>query len=91
MSSQATVLVFICFLYVLILASFNKARKKYSGGKIGAVINLILVTVVLLFVSEYVDFLNPYVSGEITSTLRILFKTVGLSFLAYGGVRIAGK
>ncbi len=91
MSSQATILIFTCVLYILILATFNQARKKYSGGKIGAVINLILVTVVLLFVSEYVQFLNAYVPENITSTLQILFKTIGLAFLAYGGLRIAGK
>ena len=54
-------------------------------------INLILITVVLLFLSEYVRFLHPHVEIGVTSTLQTLFKTVALSFLAYGGVKIAGK
>ena len=91
MTSQTTVLAFTLVLYILILAAFNKARKKYSGGKIGVVINLILITVVLLFLSEYVRFLHPHVEIGVTSTLQTLFKTVALSFLAYGGVKIAGK
>jgi hypothetical protein len=91
MNSQTTVLAFTLVLYILIMAAFNKARKKYSGGKIGVAINLILITVVLLFVSEYVRFLHPWVDVEVTSTLETLFKTIALSFLAYGGVRIAGR
>lgn len=91
MSSEATILIFTLVLYILILAAFNKARSKYSGGKIGVVINLIIVTVVLLFLSDYVQFLNPYLPENIAGTLKPLFKTIGLSFLAYGGVRIAGK
>lgn len=91
MSSEATVLIFTLLIYILILISFNKARAKYSGGKIAAVINLIIVTVICLFLSDYVQFLNPYLPGNITGTLKPLFKTIGLSFLAYGGVRIAGK
>jgi hypothetical protein len=71
--------------------AFNKARSKYSGGKIAAVINLIIVTVICLFLSDYIQFLNPYLTDNITGTLKPLFKTIGLAFLAYGGVRIAGK
>jgi hypothetical protein len=78
-------------IYVLILIAFNKARKKYSGGKIGDVINLILITVVLLFVSDYVRMIDRFISENIIFTIQTLFRTIALSFLAYGGVRIAGK
>jgi hypothetical protein len=47
-------LVLTLFIYVLIVAAFNKARVKYSGGKVGDVINLILITVVLMFLGDYV-------------------------------------
>ena len=39
------------FIYVLIILAFNKARSKYKGGRVGDAINLILVTVALLFVA----------------------------------------
>jgi hypothetical protein len=78
-------------IYILILIAFNKARTKYSGGKIGDVINLILITVILLFVADYVRLLDQLINENIVFTIQTLFKAIALSFLAYGGVRIAGK
>ena len=52
MSANLTILVLTLFIYILIIAAFNKARIKYSGGKVGDVINLILVTVVLMFLGS---------------------------------------
>jgi hypothetical protein len=91
MSPNVTVLVFTLFIYVLIIAAFNKARAKYKGGKIGDVINLILVTVVLLFVADYVRLLSDYFGEGTIFTLQTLFRTIALSFLAYGGSRVASK
>ena len=91
MSAKFTILVLTLFIYVLIVAAFNKARVKYSGGKVGDVINLILITVVLLFLGDYVLLLEPYLENNILFTLQVLFRTTALSFLAYGGARIAGR
>lgn len=91
MSAKTIVLVFSLFIYVLILISFNKARKKYSGGKIGEVIKIILVTVVLLFAADYIYFFEQYLSEEIVFALSTVFKTLAIAFLAYGGTKIAGK
>jgi hypothetical protein len=91
MSAKLTILVLTLFIYVLIIAAFNKARVKYSGGKVGDVINLILITVVLMFLGDYVLLLEPYLEDNILFTLQILFRTTALSFLAYGGARIAGR
>ncbi len=91
MSAKLTILVLTLFIYVLIIAAFNKARVKYSGGKVGDVINLILITVVLMFLSDYVLLLESYIEDNILFTLQILFRTTALSFLAYGGARIAGR
>ena len=43
MTAKLAILVLTLFIYVLIVAAFNKARVKYSGGKVGDVINLILM------------------------------------------------
>ncbi len=91
MSAKLTILVLTLFIYVLIVAAFNKARVKYSGGKVGDVINLILITVVLMFLGDYVLLLESYLADNILFTLQILFRTTALSFLAYGGARIAGR
>jgi len=89
MTTRTIVLVLSLFIYVLILISFNKARKKYSGGKIGEVIKIILITVILLFAADYMDLFESYLSADIVFTLKTIFKTLALSFLAYGGTKIA--
>ena len=91
MSPNVTILVFTLFIYILIIVAFNKARSKYSGGKIGDVINLILVTVLLLFVADYVRLFNAYFAENTIFTIQTLFRTIALSFLAYGGTRVASK
>ena len=91
MTPQTIILVFTLLIYIIILFVFNKARRKYAGGKVGEVVNLILVTVLLLFVADYVGILAPFMDGELISTIKALFRTAGLSFLAYGGVRVAGS
>ena len=91
MDPSTVILIFTLFIYVLILFAFNKARIKYSGGKIGDVINLILITVVLLFIADYVMLLEMFFPEDIIFTVQTLFRTIALSFLAYGGTKIASK
>ena len=91
MTIKLIVLAITLFIYVLIIIAFNKARGKYKGGKVGDVINLILITVVLLFVADYVGLLDQYLSENITFVLQTLFRTTALSFLALGGTRIASR
>ena len=91
MSARNIVLIFSLFIYVLILISFNKARKKCSGGKIGDVIKLILVTAILLFAADYSEVFTGYFSENTIFVLRTAFKTLALAFLAYGGTRIASE
>jgi hypothetical protein len=52
-SVELIVLAITLFIYLLIIIAFNKARLKYKGGKVGDVINLIMITVVLLFIADY--------------------------------------
>ena len=89
MSPKYLVLLFTSFIYVLVLVGFNKARKKFEGGMIGSVINLVLVSVILLFVADYVLLFERYFSETSIFVAQTLFRTAGLSFLAFGGIRIA--
>lgn len=91
MSAQTVILIFTLVIYLIIIFVFNKARIKYAGGKVGEVINLILITVVLLFFADYAGMLSSYVDKEIIDIVKALFRTAGLSFLAYGGVRITNS
>jgi hypothetical protein len=89
LTAQNVILLFTLMIYILILIVFSKARKKYAGGKVGEVINLILVTAILLFLADYVLLLSPYLSVDLLTIAQAGFRTAGLAFLAYGGVRIA--
>jgi len=91
MSAKLIILALTLFIYVLTVAAFNKARIKYSGGKVGDVINLILITVLLMFLGDFILLLESYLAENILFTLQTLFRTTALSFLAYGGARIASR
>lgn len=90
MSTKYVVLLFTSFIYVLVLVGFNKARSKFAGGKIGSVVNIIIVTVILLFIADYVLLLERYLSDNTVFLIQTLFRTAGLACLAFGGIRIAG-
>lgn len=91
MTAQTIILIFTLVIYLIIIFVFNKARIKYAGGKVGQVINLILVTVCLLFIADYVVIFNDAVDTELLEILRSLFRTAALSFLAYGGAKVASS
>ncbi|MBU1342517.1 MAG: hypothetical protein KKE44_04810 [Proteobacteria bacterium] len=89
MTAQTIILIFTLVIYLIIIFVFNKARVKYAGGKVGKVINLILITVCLLFVADYVVIFDPVVDVDVLEIIRALFRTAALSFLAYGGAKVA--
>lgn len=89
MTAQMIISIFTLVIYLIIIFVFNKARIKYTGGKVGTVINLILITVCLLFVADYVVIFDQIIGTEILDIIKALFRTAALSFLAYGGAKIA--
>jgi tRNA A-37 threonylcarbamoyl transferase component Bud32 len=81
---------FILLLYVITIVVYNRAKKEYVGGKIGAAINLIMVFVAFLFLSDYVDyFLSSLLplSQEARFSVKMLFRLLAISVLAFGGLR----
>ena len=88
MAASTVILLFTLIIYLIIIFVFNKARKKYAGGKVGKVINLILITTMLLFIADYVIIFTQFVDKDVLDIIRALFRTAGLSFLAYGGVKV---
>jgi len=89
MTAQTIILIFTLVIYLIIIFVFNKARIKYAGGKVGKVINLILVTVCLLFIADYVVIFERVMDDDLLDIVRALFRTAALSFLAYGGAKVA--
>ena len=81
---------FILVLYVSTLMVYNRAKKEYVGGKIGAAINLIMVFLAFLFLADYVDYfistLLP-IAEDTRFSLKILFRMIAISVLAFGGLR----
>ena len=81
---------FILVLYVITLVIYNRAKKEYVGGKIGAAINLIMVFVAFLFLSDYVDYfvssLLP-LGDQARFSVKILFRLIAICVLAFGGLR----
>jgi tRNA A-37 threonylcarbamoyl transferase component Bud32 len=81
---------FILVLYVITLVIYNRAKKEYVGGKIGAAINLIMVFVAFLFLSDYVDYfvssLLP-LGDQAKFSVKILFRLIAICVLAFGGLR----
>ncbi|WP_300463896.1 hypothetical protein [Desulfobacula sp.] len=91
MTAQTIILIFTLVIYLIIIFVFNKARIKYAGGKVGKVINLILITVCLLFFADYVIIFDQFVDTDVLEIIKALVRTAALSFLAYGGTKVAGS
>ncbi|MFH2058643.1 MAG: hypothetical protein ABIJ59_07070 [Pseudomonadota bacterium] len=91
MTAQTIILIFTLIIYLIIIFVFNKARIKYAGGKVGTVVNLILVTVCLLFIADYVIVFDHIIPNDMLDTIRALFRTAALAFLAYGGAKVSNS
>ena len=81
----------IIIIYLLILIIFFYARRKYKGGIIENVINLIIATVGFLLVSEVALFLTSTYNFVISYTIHIIFKIIAMTCLAIGGLKFFVK
>ena len=76
--------------YLMTIVVYNRAKKEYVGGKIGAAINLIMVCLVILFFTDFIDYflLKLVPLGKDTITiLKILLKLIAICVLFFGGLR----
>ncbi len=84
--AQLLILVF----YIMTLLIYNRARNEYTGGKIGAAINLIMVFLLVLFLSDVVDyFFNAFLplNRDTILIIKILLRLVAICVLFFGGLR----
>ena len=78
-------------IYLIIIIVFLYARRKYKGGLIETVINLIIWTVGFLFVADLSLFLSYTYGMKIAFTIHVIFKIVAMVFLSIGGIKFFGK
>ena len=84
--AQILILVF----YIMTLFIYNRARNEYIGGKIGAAINLIMGFLLILFLSDLVDYFMVLVLSSADDTIiitKILLRLTAICILFFGGLR----
>ena len=78
-------------IYFIIIIVFLFARRKYKGGLIETVINLVICTVGFLFVADFSLFLSSQYGLKLAFTLNVIFKIVAMVFLSVGGMKFFVK
>ncbi len=84
--AQALILIF----YVMTLVVYHRARNEYIGGKIGAAINLIMIFMVILLLSDFVDYffiLIVPLEADSILIIKILLRLIAICVLFFGGLR----
>lgn len=77
--------------YLIIIIVFFFARRKYKGGLIETVINLVICTVGFLFVADLSLFLGYKYGLKLAFTTNVIFKIIAMVFLSVGGMRFFVK
>jgi hypothetical protein len=77
--------------YLVIFIVFMTARRKYKGGVVGDVINLITASVGLLLVADIALFLIPDYGFLKIYTIHVVLKILAMLTLAAGGLKFFVK
>ncbi|WDN90695.1 hypothetical protein BuS5_03666 [Desulfosarcina sp. BuS5] len=70
--------------------AYNRARKEYAGEKIAAAINLIMVSLIILFCCDFADYFFSiifHITRETISIIKILLRLTSFCVLFFGGLR----
>ncbi|MBW2039756.1 MAG: hypothetical protein JRI46_09185 [Deltaproteobacteria bacterium] len=78
-------------IYLIIIIVFLYARRKYKGGLIETVINLIICTVGFLLVADLSLALIYNYGIRIGLTTHVVFKIIAMLFLSVGGMKFFVK
>ncbi len=74
-------------IYLIIIIVFFFARRKYKGGLIESVINLVICTVGFLFVADLSLLLSYQYGLMLSFTVHLIFKIIAMVFLSVGGMK----
>ena len=78
------------FFYIITLVAYNRARKEYVGEKIAAAINLIMVSLIILFLCDFADYFFSiifHITRDTISIIKILLRLTSFCVLFFGGLR----
>jgi hypothetical protein len=78
-------------IYIIIIIIFMSARKKYQGGIIEKVINMIISTIGLMLVADLAIFLVPVYGFTVGYQVHVVFKIIAMTFLAVGGLKFFAR
>jgi len=78
-------------IYLIIIIVFLFARRKYKGGLIATVINLVICTVGFLFVADLSLLLSYQYGLKLAFTVHVIFKIIAMVFLSVGGMKFFVK
>ena len=78
-------------IYLIIIIVFFFARRKYKGGLIATVINLVICTVGFLFVADLSLLLSYQYGLKLAFTIHVIFKIIAMVFLSVGGMKFFVK
>ena len=76
--------------YAITLATYNRVRREYAGGKIGAALSLITIFMAVLLLADAVDYFLPLAlpaGTDIPLILKIMLKLLAMGVLFFGGLR----
>ncbi|MEE8552384.1 MAG: serine/threonine-protein kinase [Desulfobacterales bacterium] len=76
--------------YIITLVVYYRAKKEYVGGKIAAAINLIMIFLAILLLSDFVDYFFILILPLAQDTIlisKILLKMFAICVLFFGGLR----
>lgn len=90
-TSSTLLIVLTIAIYIVIILVFLYARRKYKGGLVEQVINLIIATIGFLLVSDVALFMVPQYGFELAHTVNVVFKIVAMITLAIGGLKFFVK
>jgi hypothetical protein len=87
LTPETTVYIFMLVIYIIILAIFDRARRKFKGGTIEMVIKLIIANTILLLAADFshlIGFLGP----DWTYILKTILRLSAMCAIAFGGLRL---
>ena len=74
-------------IYILIIIIFMNARRKYKGGLIEKVINMIISTIGFMLVADIAFLLIPIYGFNVSYQVNVIFKIVAITMLGVGGLQ----
>jgi len=74
-------------IYILIIIIFMNARRKYHGGIIEKVINMIISTIGFMLVADIAFLLIPIYGFDISYQVNVIAKIIAITLLGVGGLK----